>query len=105
MILKGCYLKKMKLVRTLKTSSVARECKADCLYAVFKRAVFVPLSGEREVARSNLRPLTMRLSSSTWLRMMLEVVQDWVTVRPCTLSVHFPSMSPLIPSDFESRTP
>ena len=65
----------------------------------------MPLSGDREVERSNLRPLTMRLSSSTWLRRMLLVVQDWVKERPWILSVHFPSMSPFMASVLESRTP
>ena len=72
---------------------------------MLKRADFAPFSGDREDATSNLRPLTMRSSSSTWLRRILVVVQDWVKVSPWTLSDHFPSMSPLITSVLASRAP
>lgn len=65
----------------------------------------MPLSGDRVDVRSNLRPLRMMLSSSTWLRRILEVVQDWVKVSPWFLSVHFPSMSPLMMSALASRAP
>src|ERR1700743_641261 len=56
--------------------------------------VLVPFSGNNEVARSNLRPLAICFSSSTWVRSTFAVVQVWVRVRPWCLRLYLDSRSP-----------
>lgn len=47
-----------------------------------------PLAGLSEVARSNLRPLATRFSSSTWVLRMLVVVQAWLASQQCVCHGH-----------------
>jgi hypothetical protein len=92
-------------LQTLNTSREARVWNPDCLIAAFKMAVLAPLSGDKEVERSNLTPSAIWFSTSTTLRRMLEVVQAWVTVKPCFLSVHFASRSAKMASLLVSQLP